>query len=226
MTVADYAGVIGGVAGIFAAAAAFYALRIAIGANEIAKQGNGLAKSANNTATEALGQAEEANSISIDANQLAGNANAIAERALHAAQDDVPYLWRLKIDDDGRAVLINDSGHPALQATAAIDHGSQVIAQSGDARDVEPLGELVFDVTSALEKHFEEVRANPYRRSYTAGPAFVAGGPGKPVVATFRAHVRWFTEQQVPRTCTVEEVISHLMGADGMKRRRGRTARS
>jgi hypothetical protein len=54
--------------------------------------------------------AKEANSIAKGANELAGDANTIAERALRAAQDDIPYNWVLKVDDNG-AWIINDCGH-------------------------------------------------------------------------------------------------------------------
>lgn len=218
MTVADWAGVVAGVTGLLAAGVAW---RAAVNAKNLAKKGNSLAEAANQTAADALGEAKEANSIAEDANQLAGDANRIAERALRAAQDDVPYNWVLKVEDDGSAVVINDCGHGAAQVTVVIDCAGEVVGESGPT-DIAKFGEVAFDVKSAIEKHFEHVRQHPYSPSRSGGGVFIAGSSGKVTSTIFRAHVRWLTEQEVPRTDVVQEVVSHLMTHEGMRRHRRR----
>lgn len=215
MSVADWAGVIAGVAGM---ATGGIAWRASFSANKLAKKSNRLAKAANDTAADALGQAKEANRIAQDANQLAGDANAIAERALLVAQDDLPYRWGLNINDDGFAVVINDCGHRAVLATITIDAGGEVIAESGPA-DVPEFGKVTFSVQSALEKHFEEVRQHPYCPPSFGNGIFMSGSTGQNVSTTFRAHLRWLTEQQVPRTDVVHRVVSHYMDGEQTMRR-------
>lgn len=219
MSVADVGGIIGGAAGIFAALTAVYGLRVAIGANEIANRGNKLAKSANVSAVDALREAEEANRIAVDANKLAAGANSIAERALRVTQDDIPYNWSLKVEDDGSAAVVNDCGHRALQVTIVIDVDGKVLADSDGPQDVEPFGTVDFDVASAMAKHYEEVRKYPYRYAHSGNGYFAAGGPNKTLSTRFRAHLRWTTEDEVPRSDVIDEVVSHFMGADRLPKR-------
>lgn len=210
------------VAGAVGALAGVVGLAVAIRANELAQNSNGLAQAANDTASDALGKAEEANGIAVDANELAGDANAIAERALRVAQDDVPYSWALKVDDDGTAVVINDCGHPANQVAVIIDSGGDPVADAGPV-DVPAFGQLPFDVSGAVEKHFERVRGNPGRKASGGDGVFIAGASGKPVTTVFRAHLSWRTVEQVPRTDVVQEVLRHQMTSGGAIRRADRT---
>ncbi|WP_157929689.1 hypothetical protein [Mycobacteroides abscessus] len=210
MSVADWAGVIAGVAGI---ATGGIAWRASFSGNKLAKKGHSLAEAANDTATDALGQAKEANRIAKDANQLAGDANTIAERALRVAQDDLPYRWVLEINDDGSAVVVNDCGHAATQAAITIDAGGDVVAQAGPI-DIPAFGKVTFDVQSSLEKHFEEVRQHPYCPPLSGGGIFMSGSAGQVVSTAFRAHLSWLTEQQVPRTDVVQQLVSHYMSGE------------
>ena len=191
-------------------AVALIATGIAIRANGIAKQGNGLARTANETADDALDEARKANDIAKDA-------NSIADRALRVAQDDIPYRWVLRVDDNGSAWVINDCGHAAGQVSVVIDAAGQVVGETGPA-DVAPFGELSFELKDAVEQHFARVRQHPYRPASGGGGVFIAGSSGKPVDTTFRAHLRWLTDDQVPRTDVIEETLRHSMGRDGMKR--------
>lgn len=216
MTVADWAGIIAGLAGIAAAGVAW---RAAFSANKLAKKGNSLAETASKTAADALGEAKEANRVAEDANQLAGDANQIAERALRVAQDDIPYHWVLKVNDDGSAVVVNDCGHRATQVTVVVDCGGEVVAESGPT-DIAQFGEIAFDVQGSVEKHFERVRQYPYRPPRVSPGILVGGANGKLISDTFRAHVRWFTEQEVPRSDVAQELVSHSMTSKGMQRTR------
>jgi hypothetical protein len=212
------------VAAIFAALVAAVALAVALRAKEIAEKGNILAEAANDTAADALGEAENANDIAKEANQLSGGANTIAERALRVAQDDVPYNWILQVEDDGVAVVLNDCGHRALQATVELDSGGHVVAQTGPV-DVAPFDRLTFDAKSAVEQHFENVRSNPVVYAHSEGGVFFGGRNGLAVSVTVRAHLRWRTEQEIPRTDVVEEVLRHQMTHDGIKRIKERRPR-
>lgn len=192
-------------------AVAAIALVVAIKANRVAKTGNGLAQAANDTAAEALGEAQ-------DANVIAGEANTIAERALRVAQDDLPYNWVLTVDDDGVAKVVNDCGHRALEVTVVIDRGGNVVEDAGAPIDLEPFDTMLFDLEDAIEQHFELVRQRPYKEAQFGSGYFIAGTSGKAVVTVFRAHVRWLTDQQVPRTDVVQQVVRHHMTHKGMRR--------
>jgi hypothetical protein len=183
---------------------------VSLRAKEIAEAGNVLANTAND-------KAESANEIAGEANQLSGDANTIAERALRVAQDDVPYNWVLEVGDDGVAVVLNDCGHRAVQATVVLDSVRQVVAEAGPV-DVAPFGTIALDAASVIEQHFENVRANPVSHPHSAGNVFFAGGNGTEVTVEFRAHLRWHTEQNIPRTDVVGEVLRHQMTHDGLQR--------
>ncbi|TLH64898.1 hypothetical protein C1S80_11350 [Mycolicibacterium aubagnense] len=186
-------------------------------ANGVAEAGNALAQSANETAANALGEAEKANEIASASNRLAGDANEIAERALRVAQDDVPYKWVLCVGDDGNAVVTNDCGHHALQVTVALESGGRVIAEHA-VEDFDPFGKITLDVWGVLGQHFETVRSHPVVHAHREGGLVFAGRNGEPVCITFRAHMRWRTEQDIPRTSVVKEVLCHQMTHDGLKR--------
>ncbi|MCH2223026.1 MAG: hypothetical protein MK097_22300, partial [Dechloromonas sp.] len=178
--VAAIAAVVAALIAAVALAVALRAKEVAETANGIADAGNTLAQVANDTAADALGEAEKANEIAEQANQLSGDANTIAERALRVAQDDVPYNWVLEVGDDGVAVVLNDCGHRALQATVVLDSGSQVVADAGPV-DVDPFGKITLDVKSAIELHFETVRSNPVVHAHSEGGLFFGGRNGSPV---------------------------------------------
>jgi hypothetical protein len=221
------AAIAAGVAALFAGLALAVALRakeiaesangIAEDANDLAAEGNELAQNANETAAAALGEAGKANEVAEQANQLSGDANSIAERALYNAQDDLPYNWVLKVGDDGVAAVLNDCGHHARQVSIVLDSGSVVVTEAGPV-DVAPFGEIELDAQSVLEEHFDEVRKNPVSYAHSEGGIFFAGSNGKPVSVTFRAHLRWRTEQDIPRTDVVHKVLRHHMTYDGLQR--------
>lgn len=209
-----YVGVATGAAGTITGA---IALCIAARANQAAKDGNTLAETANNIAANALGEAQKTNSIAENANQLAGDANLIAKRALQVAQDDIPYNWVLEINDDGSAIVLNDCRHHAAQVTVVIDAGSEPVARCGPV-DVAAFEKLPFNVASAVEKHFENVRQHPYRPTQAGTGWMSVGGPGDPVACIFRAHLSWLTDDEVPRNDVVEKVVSHQMDYAGIVR--------
>jgi hypothetical protein len=215
--IAASAGLLAALVATVALAVALRAKEVAEKANEVAEAGNTLAQTANDTAADALGEAEKANGIAEEANQLSGDANTIAERALRVVQDDVPYNWVLQAGDDGLAVVFNDCGHRALHATVVLDSGRQVVAEAGPV-DVIPFGKITLDVKSAIELHFETVRSNPVVYAHSEGAVFFGGRNGSPVAIEFRAHLRWHTEQDIPRTDVVEEVLRHQMTHDGLQR--------
>lgn len=215
MSVADWVAIVSGTGGFLVGTVG---LAVAIRTNKVAQHGNRLAKAANDTATDAVGQAEEANRIAEDTNKLAEDANLIAQRALRNAQDDIPYNWRLKVEDDGSAVIFNDCGHRADQVTVVVDVGGEPVTQSGP-HDVAAFGQITFGLQSTMQKHFNDVHRNPGRESMTSGVVFAAGGPGKPVETVFRAHLCWLTDNEVPRSDVVQEVVRHLMTPSGGIRR-------
>jgi hypothetical protein len=215
--IAAIAAVLAALVATVALAVALRAKEVAETANEVAEAGNALAQTANDTAADALGEAKNANGIAGEANQLSGDANTIAERALRVAQDDVPYNWVLQVGDDGVAVVLNDCGHRALQATVVLDSGRQVVAEAGPV-DVVPFGKITLDVKSVVEQHFENVRSNPVVYAHSEGAVFFGGRNGLAVTVEFRAHLRWHTEQDIPRTDVVEEVLRHQMTHDGLQR--------
>lgn len=209
---------------VFAAVALAVAVRakeIAETANNVAKTGNGLAQTANDTAADALDEARRANEFADEANRFSDEANTIAERALRAAQDDVPYKWVLKVDDNGVAVVINDCGHHAHLATVTLESAGQVVAESGPI-DVASFGKITLDAKSILDQHFAEVSKNPAVYARTVGGIFFTGHAGDPVSITFRAHLRWQTDQGLPRNDVVREVLQHQMTYDGLERFEGR----
>jgi hypothetical protein len=114
-------------------------------------------------------------------------------------------------------MVVNDCGHAATQVTVVIDRGGNVVADAAPM-DVKPFDELLFDLTDAIKQHLELVRMNPVRQPRLSGPVVSAGSNGEPVSTTFRAHIRWLTEQQVPRTDVVHEVVRHQMTFDGIRR--------
>jgi len=202
---------------VLAALVAAVALAVALRAKEIAETGNTLAQAANDTASDALEEAETANDIAEAANQLSGDANTIAERALRVAQDDVPYNWVLQVEDDGVAVVLNDCGHRALRATVVLDSDRQVVAKAGPV-DIAPFDNITLDASSVIARHFEDVRTNPVVYAHSEGGLSFGGRNGIPVSVTFRAHLRWHTEQEIPRTDVVQEVLCHQMTYDGLQR--------
>lgn len=204
-------------AAVVAALVAAVALAVALRAKEVAETGNTLAQTANDTAAAALREAEKANDIAAKANQLSGGANTIAERALQVAQDDVSYNWVLRVGDDGVAVVRNDCGHRALQVTVVLDSGSQVLAET-EPVDVGPFGEITLDVKIRLEQHFENVRKNPVVYAHSEGGVFFGGRNGIPVDVAFRALLRWHTDQEIPRTDVIQQVLCHQMTHDGIGR--------
>lgn len=199
-TVANW---IAAIAAVLAALVALVALGVSLRAKEIAESANVLGQTANNIAGRA--------------NELSGDANTIAERALRVAQDDVPYNWLLEVGDDGVAVVLNDCGHPALQATVVLDSGRQFVAEAGPV-DIVPFGKIALDAKSAIEEHFEIVRSHPAEYPHRQGPVMFSGGPGSAVSVEFRAHLRWRTEQDIPRNDVVEVVLRHQMTYDGLQR--------
>jgi hypothetical protein len=213
----DVASWIAAIAAVVAALAAMVALGVSLRAKEIAEAGNALAQGANDTAADALGEAKAANDIAGEANQLSGDANTIAERALRVAQDDVPYNWVLEVGDDGVAVVLNDCGHRAIQATVVLDSGRQVVAEAGPV-DVVPFGKIALDVKNTIEAHFETVRSNPVVYPHREGGISFGGRDGMPVEIEFRAHLRWHTEQDIPRTDVVDETLRHQMTHAGLRR--------
>lgn len=215
--VAAIAAVVAAIVAAVALAVALRAKEVAEAANGIAEEGNTLAQAANDTAADALGEAEKANEIAEQANQLSGDANTIAERALRVAQDDVPYNWVLQVGDDGVAVVLNDCGHCAREVTVVLDSGSQVLANAGPV-DVDSFGKIALNVKSAMERHFETVRSNPVVYAHSDGGMFFGGRNGSPVAIEFRAHLRWLTEQDIPRTDVVKDVLRHQMTHDGLRR--------
>jgi hypothetical protein len=142
---------------------------------------------------------------------------------LRVSQDDVPYKWVFQIDDNGSARIVNDCGHRAAQVTAIIDRGGNVVVDDGGGPiDMEPFDEMLFDLSGAIEQHFEIVRQNPVTKPWSGGGVISAGSDGKSVETRFRAHLRWFTEQDVPRADVVEEIVRHRMTFDGIRRLRPR----
>jgi hypothetical protein len=211
---ADWLSAIGtGAAAIIAAIALAVSMRakeIAETANDLADTGNSLSKSANDTAANAL---EEAST----ANRIAAEANSIAERALYVAQDDVPYDWVLEINDDGVASVLNDCGHAALGATVVLDSGGVVVTEGGPV-DLAPFGNIRLDVKDTVEQHFAKVRQEKVVHPYRDGRLVFAGRDGEPVSTEVRAHLRWRTEQGIPRTDVVNTVLRHQMTFDGLSR--------
>lgn len=123
----------------------------------------------------------------------------------------------LEVGDDGVAVVLNDCGHPALQATVVLDSGRQFVAEAGPV-DIVPFGKIALDAKSAIEEHFEIVRSHPAEYPHRQGPVMFSGGPGSAVSVEFRAHLRWRTEQDIPRNDVVEVVLRHQMTYDGLQR--------
>lgn len=195
---------IAAIAAVLAALVAVVALGVSLRAKEIAESGNALAQTANDIAGKANG--------------LSGDANTIAERALRVAQDDVPYNWVLEVGDDGVAVALNDCGHPALQATVVLDSGRQFVAEAGPV-DVVPFGKITLDAKGPIEEHFEIVRSYPAEYPHRQGSVMFSGGFGSAVAVKFRAHLRWRTEQGIPRNDVVEVVLRHQMTYDGLQDR-------
>lgn len=208
--VAASAAVVAALVAVVALAVALRAKEVAESANKVAKAANILAAAANDTASDALGEAEKANDIAEDS-------NTIAERALGVALDDVPYNWVLHVGEDGVAVVLNDCGHHARQVTIVLDIGGRVVTEGGPI-DVAPFGKIMLDAKSTVEQHFEKVHQNPVVYAHGEGGVFFVGRSGTPVAVTFRAHLRWRTEQEVPRTDVVHEVVRHQMTHDGLKR--------
>jgi glucose/arabinose dehydrogenase len=215
--VAAIAAILAALVAIVALAVALRAKEVAETANDIAKAGNTLAETANDTAADALVEAETANDTAVEANRLSGDANTIARRALDVAQDDVPYNWALEVGDDGVAVVRNDCGHRALQAVVTLDSGGEVIAEAGPV-DVAAFDKITLDANVAVEQHFQSVRANPVVYAHSEGGVFFGGRNGIPVSVTFRASVRWHTEQGIPRNDVVREVLRHQMTHEGINR--------
>jgi hypothetical protein len=197
-----------------AAIAAVVAALIAAVALGVALRGKETAEQANRTSANALDEAKKANGIADDA-------NTIAERALRVAQDDVPYHWVLEVGDDGVAVLINDCGHPASQATVVLDSAGRIVAET-EPVDVVPFGKISLDASSTIEQHFDAVRKNPVVYAHSDAGMVFGGRDGAPVAANFRAHVRWLTEQEIPRNDVVELVLRHQMTHEGLQRARER----
>src|SRR4051794_4473692 len=79
------------------------------------------------------------------------------------------------------------------------------------------------DSDSAVEKHMERVRENPWRPASSTNGIFIAGSKGRPVSTTFRAYVAWLTEQEVPRNDVAHDVVRHSMAHDGMRRTKPRS---
>lgn len=227
MHVSDWIAAIAAVvAALLAAVALAVALRakeIAETANGIADTGNTLARTANGTASEALTEAERANSFAAQANELSVEANAIAERALRAALDDVPYNWVLKVSDDGVAEVHNDCGHSARLVRITLDCDGTVVVES-EAIDFSPFAKITLDAKIAVGKHLDKVRKNPAVPASVGGSVFLAGRNGKSVSTTFRAHVTWQTEQGLPRTAVVSEVLRHQMSMKGLRRMKNQSA--
>lgn len=198
------------------AVVAIWALVVAYLANNVANEGNAIAEGANDIAVDALREAQDANVLATNANALAGDANEIAERALRAAQDDVPYNWTLTINDDGSAIVLNDCGHGALDAKVTLDSESRPIAEAGPV-DLAAFDKIMLDAASTMDRHFEAVRANPPTYAHSEGGLSFGGSAGKPVETEFRVHLRWTTEQGVPRTDVVRTMVRHQMTQGGLQ---------
>ncbi|MCA1004779.1 hypothetical protein LCL87_03545 [Rhodococcus hoagii] len=210
-------GIIGAIAGLGGLALGLVSLSIARGARQDAQTSNALAKQGNESAIDAVRKAGEANRIAEDANDLAGDANVVARRALAVAEDSVEYAWVLKVDDDGTARVVNDGAHDAHHVTAVVDVRSNRVADA-TAEHIPAFGELRLDVTTALEEHFEEVRKNPAYRGSNNRDIFIMPSEGAAVSTTFRASIMWRTVEDVPRHTTVNEIVRHRMGFEGMRR--------
>lgn len=194
---------------------------IALRANSFANKSNRLASDANTLAEDAITEARGANAFAEKANDIALEANRISDRALRAARDDVPYNWVLSVDDNGSAWVKNDCGHTARQVTAIIDCGGRIVGEN-EPKDLAPFGELFFDLKESVEQHLAQVRLYRYQPGSSGGGIVVAGSNGRPYETTFRAHLRWLTNEEVPRSDVVEDTLRHHMTYDGMKRSKPR----
>lgn len=180
-------------------------------ANKRAKEANRAAETANNLAADGVAQAEEANRVAVEGNEIARNANAVAQRALNAQLDPIHYRWRLKVDQDGRAVLVNDSAHPADQVTVVVDRGGHVIA-TVETEHCAPFGQLLLDLEGTLQEEIEKARAADERtRQLNAANSGVIVIPGRHKFR-LRTTVTARTEAGVPHSDVTEETLTVSKG--------------
>ncbi|MBF0696095.1 hypothetical protein [Actinomyces bowdenii] len=203
-------------AGIIGAAG----LLLAALANKRAKDANRHAQIANDLAAQGIAQAEEANRVAVEGNQIADDANTLAERALAATTDNVDYQWRLKVQEDGLAlVVLNDSAHPAHDVTITVDQDSHVKA-TASADHVAAFGEVLLDLEGLVQQEIEHARGKAQRLdAFNASDngAFIVGRPHS---FRLRLTVVARTEAGVPRSDVIEKRFSVSKGRLKTTRRR------
>lgn len=195
------------------------ALVIAVLSRRDSKRANSLAGEANDIAGSALGASERANEFAGQANKFAEDANSISRRALAATEDNLIYQWRIDIDDDtGSTRLVNDSAHDALQVSVVVvDEGGPV--DRGWSDRVPAYEEIVLDVSSTLEKHFEEVDRHPSRPAKSGNGIFISGSFGKTVETVLTFQITWKTIEDVRRDLVLEKALRHGDHYGTVKRR-------
>lgn len=188
---------------------AILALIVAVLSRRDSKDANRLADNANDIAGGARDAAERANELAGQANQFAEDANTISRRALAASEDNLIYQWRIDIEEDtGQARLVNYSAHDALEVSVVAVEDDRSVARGG-AEMVPSFGEILLDISSTLEHHFEKVREHPSRPEAIADDFIYTGRVGKTVETDLVFHVTWKTVDNVRRDRQVEETLRH-----------------
>lgn len=208
-------GAAGGIAGLIALVLSCRANQTAASGNKIAKKGNKIAESASKSASAAVVVAGEANRLAEVANEKSAEANLIAERALRISADNLDYNWVLEVDDDGRASVLNDCAHEAMDVTVVIDSLGEIYDQAAINR-VAGFDQVDFEVPRLVQEHFAKVETESVPRLPRSGSGvFIAGSAGSTVRTKVRATVTWSTPEGVPRTGVVNETLSHRKTIQG-----------